>query len=383
MSSKNRKRRGRGEGSIFQRDDGRWVAKVSLGLDQNGKRRRRVVYGTTKKEVQERLRKLQEQVDKGILADASRVSVKDYLASWLKTVQVSKAAHTYLQYEQHSRLHLTPILGHLLMAKLTRQHVKQMYVSLAEKGVSASQQRRVGTTLRAAVGQAMEDEILHLNPCRKVPKPRVEKEEMQVWDPDQVARFLEAAKEDRLYALYVLAIDGGLRQGELFGLQWTDFDFATSSVLVQRALEEVRGSLRLKDLKTKKSRRRVVLSTVALGALHEHRKRMLAAGQIDGPVFCDTDGGYLRKSNVVRRSFNVVVKRAGVPRIRFQDLRHTSATLLLLSNENLKVVSERLGHASVKITGDTYSHVTPTMQQAAAEKMARILSQPASQTAGA
>jgi integrase len=212
---------------------------------------------------------------------------------------------------------------------------------------------------------------------------------MRVWDADQAARFLQAARPDRLYALYLLAIDAGLRQGELFGLAWSDTDFATGSLFIQRALEEVKGKLRLKDLKTKKSRRRVTLSTVALEALNEHRKQMLAEGHIDGPVFCDTQGGYLRKSNVVRRSFNQIIKQANdaeaeaaakarrapvlLPRIRFQDLRHTSATLLLLANENLKVVSERLGHASVKITGDTYAHVTPTMQQAAAEKMARIL----------
>jgi integrase len=189
--------------------------------------------------------------------------------------------------------------------------------------------------------------------------------------------------------MYVVAVDTGLRQGELFGLHWPDVDFASGSIFVQRSLEEVKGQLRVKDCKTKKSRRRVTLSTVALDALSEHRKRMLAEGHIDAAVFCDTDGGYLRKSNVVRRSFHKIVKRANelertaavkakreptlLPRIRFQDLRHTSATLLLLANENLKVVSERLGHASVKITGGTYAHVTPTMQQAAADKMAHIL----------
>jgi integrase len=361
--------------------DGLWSGSVSLGYHGNGKRKRKTVYGKTKQEAQEKLRKVQEQADKGMLLNTSRLTVGDYLTAWLKTVETSRAMHTFLQYEQHCRLHLIPILGRILMSKLTRFHVRQMYAELTSRSVSASQQRRIGTTLRAAVGQAIEDEILHLNPCRKVPKPRVEKPEMQVWDVDQVSRFLEAAKEERLHSMYVLAIDTGLRQGELFGLHWTDFDFTTASVFIQRSLEEVKGKLRPKDLKNKKSRRRIILSTVALSALHEHRKRMLAEGHIDGPVFCDTEGGYLRKSNVVRRSFNPIVKRTGIPRIRFQDLRHTSATLLLLGNENLKVVSERLGHGSIKTTGDTYAHVTPTMQQAAAQKMARILGQGASSAA--
>jgi integrase len=384
-----RKRRGRGEGGIYQRGDGTWCACLSLGYDEKGKRTRRIVYGHTKQEVQEKLRKLQDQADRGTLPDASRLSVKDYLTNWLKTVEVAKAMHTYLQYEQHCRLHLIPILGSIPLAKLTCFHIKQLYTTLAENKVTASQQRRIGTTLRVAVGQALEDGLLHVNPCQRVSKPRVEPKEMQIWDSEQTVRFLETARSNRLHALYVLALDTGLRQGELFGLQWPDIDFPTGSLFVQRSLEEVKGKLRTKDTKTKKSRRRVVLSSVALEALHEHRKRMLAEGHMDGPVFCDTQGGYLRKSNVVRRSFDRIVAQANameaeaatkagrtpapLPRIRFQDLRHTSATLLLLANENLKVVSERLGHASVKITGDTYSHVTPTMQQGAATKMARIL----------
>jgi integrase len=393
---KSRKRRGRGEGAIFQRADGMWCAALSLGYDEHGKRNRRVIYGATKKETQQRLRDLQDRADKGTLPDISRLTVKNFLNRWLETVKATKAPHTHLQYEQHCRLHLVPVLGSLRLARLTRFHVRQMYTTLAAKGVSASQQRRVGTTLRVAVGQAMEDGLLHANPCHRVPKPHVEREEMQTWDVKQTAQFLQAAGEDRLYAMYVLAFDTGLRQGELFGLHWPDLDFTSSSLFVKRSLEEVKGVLRTKDCKTKKSRRRVTLSAVAVKALHEHRKRMLVEGHIDGPLFCDTNGSYLRKSNVVRRSFDRIVKQVNerekattmghresvlLPRIRFQDLRHTSATLLLLANENLKVVSERLGHASVKMTGDTYSHVTPTMQKAAAEKMNRILGQAVTRTA--
>jgi integrase len=144
-------------------------------------------------------------------------------------------------------------------------------------------------------------------------------------------------------------------------------------VFVQRSLEEAKGQLHLKDVKSRSSRRRIDLSRRTVTALHEHRKQMLVEGHIDGPVFCAPEGVYLRKSNVVRRSFLPIVKRAGVPRIRFHDLRHTCATLLLIANVNPKVVSERLGHASIQITLDTYSHVLPTMQKRAAEKMDRIL----------
>jgi len=208
---------------------------------------------------------------------------------------------------------------------------------------------------------------------------------MQVYDLDQVARFLDAARTDRLFALYVLALDSGMRQGELFALHWTDFDFASGSVLVQRSLEEINGHHRLKETKSAKGRRRIPLSRFTLDALNEHRKRMLADGYMSGPVFCNTDGGFLHKANVLRRSFWPIITNANkeakqqntepalLPEIRFHDLRHTCATLLLLAGENPKVVSERLGHASIELTLNCYSHVLPTMQQGAAAKMNAIL----------
>jgi integrase len=208
---------------------------------------------------------------------------------------------------------------------------------------------------------------------------------MQVNDASQVTRFLGAAKEDRLYALYVLALDSGMRQGELVALQWADVDFTAGSVVVQRSLEEINGKLRLKDTKSAKGRRRIELSRFAQDALHEHRKAMLAEGKDvrTGPVFCAPEGGWLRKGNFLRRSFWPCIESANqktraaaveagtqppddLPVIRFHDLRHTCATLLLLADVNVKVVSERLGHASIQLTLDTYSH---EMQKAAVAKM--------------
>jgi integrase len=177
----------------------------------------------------------------------------------------------------------------------------------------------------------------------------------------------------------------------LFALQWQDFDFATGSVLVQRSLEEINGHHRIKETKSARGRRRIDLSQFTLDVLHEHRKRLLAAGHAAAPVFCDHQGGWLRKGNVLRRSFWPIIERANekamakakqggkepslLPCIRFHDLRHTSASLLLLADVNVKVVSERLGHASIQLTLDTYSHVLPTMQKAAAAKMDGIFAQ--------
>ena len=166
-----------------------------------------------------------------------------------------------------------------------------------------------------------------------------------------------------------------MREGELFGLQWPDVNLEDGWLCVQRTLEEVRGKMQLREPKTEKSRRRIELPAFVVDALHEHRKRMLAEGHDvkKGLVFCDTDGGYLRRSNVARRSFKRILGRANLPPIRFHDLRHTAASLLLLLGENPKVVQERLGHSRIEVTLNTYSHVLPTMQKEAAQKLNKLL----------
>jgi integrase len=369
----NRKRRGRGEGGIFQRADGLWCASVSAGYNAHGKRKRRTVYGHSKAEVREKLQALHASAARGVLNDADRLTVAEYLPRWLdNTVKPKVAPTTYNRYEQHVRLHLVPHLGKVRLSKLTPLHVEQLYGDMAKAGASASEQAKVGTALRMALRQAVRLQLLAYNPAADVPRPKAQKEEIRPLDLQQVTLFLEAAKSDRLYPLYVLALDSGMRQGELFGLQWPDFDFESGSVQVQRSLEEIKGKLRLKDVKTAKARRRIDLSPFALGVLHEHRKAMLAEGRAAGPVFCDTRGGWLRKSNFARGSFKPALERAGLPDTRFHDLRHTCATLLLLADVNVKIVSERLGHSKIQITLDTYSHVLPTMQKNAAEKLDRI-----------
>ncbi len=277
-----------------------------------------------------------------------------------------------------------------------------MYADMEARGASASERAKVGTALRMALKQACRLRLLGHNVAGDVPKPKVAREEIQPLDPSQMGLILRAADGDRLAALYTLALDSGMRQGEIFGLHWTDVDFAAAAVQVRRSLEEMAGTTRLKDVKTAKARRRIDLSPDTVAALNEHRQRMLAEG-LDvraGPVFADTDGNFLRKSNVARRSFARIVQRAGelaaadaerlglphaasLPRkLSFHDLRHTTATLLLLTGENVKVVSERLGHGSVEITLNVYSHVLPSMGKRAAETMAGIFNRARAESGG-
>lgn len=366
-----RKRRGRGEGSIYQRADGRWCATVSAGYNGSGRRRRKTIYGQTKRDVQEKLKRLD---PAAVIRDASALTVRDFLKRWIdNTARPAVAPTTYQRYEQIARLQVIPYVGGVRLTSLAAIHVEQLYADLRRDGVSPRGIQMAGTLLQTALRHAVRLGLISHNPCQNVRKPRTAKAEMRVLTAGQVAVFLKAAESDRLYAMYYLAIATGMRQGELFGLKWADIDFEGRSVFVQRTLEEISGKLRLKETKSVKGRRRIELPQRAVAALTAHRKRMLAEGNISAPVFCDATGGHLRRPNVHRRSFYPILKRAQLPRIRFHDLRHTAATLLLLAGVHAKIVSERLGHASIEITLNTYSHVLPTMQREAADKLDRLL----------
>jgi integrase len=371
-----RRRRGRGEGAIRERADRLWEARISLGYGLDGKRVSKSVYGKTKKEVQEKLRELQDNHARGIAVDAGEMTLAAWLGRWLKMIQPTVEQNTYGPYERHVRLHIVPLLGAIRLSKLRRGDIVGFYPALAQQEVSPAMQRKIGTTLTIALNKAVDLDLIPSNPATKVDKPRAPKAEIQVLDVDQIARFQRAAEGDRLHALYVTATDSGARPGELFALLWPDVDFDRGFLSIMKSLEGINGALRVKDVKTAKSRRRIDLSSHTLAILASHRERMLTEGHCstDRPVFCDTDGGYLRLSKLHKNSFKPILARAGLPAIRLYALRHTCATMLLLADVPAKVVSERLGHSSITLTLDTYSHVLPTMQQRAADVMGLVLS---------
>ena len=391
MAGDNRKRRGRGEGSIYFRpDDQTWVGSVSLGTGSNGKRRRRVYYGNSKAEVQQALRKAQSDHDTGMLADVTKLKVVEYLDRWLENTAKGRVQpRTWHRYEQMIRLRLKPTLPDIALSQLRSIHVEGAYTTIRLRGASPSVCQSAAEVLHSALRDAVRLKMIPFNPTEGVDRPKYRRPEMTALSREQALLFLEAASGDRLFALYVVALDTGMRQGELLALEWSDIDMAAGVVVVQRTLEDVNGALRVKEPKTARSRRRIDLSGFAMETLHDHRKAMLAEGNARSPVFCASEGGHLRKSNQRQRSFMPTLARANaleteraklagreptlLPRIRFHDLRHTCASLLLLADENVKVISERLGHASIQLTLDTYSHVLPTMGKRAAGKMDGIL----------
>jgi integrase len=278
--------------------------------------------------------------------------------------------------------------GGVRLNKLAALHVENFYSQMERDGASAWTRKMAGVLLTDALRHAVRLKLIPFNPAADVVKARPEEKEMRFLTEAEAKRFLEAARGNRLHALFATAVGTGMRQGELLGPQWGDIDFEKGTVAVQRSLALVKQTFILKEPKSKRSRRTLTLSRFVLDALHEHRKEMVAEGNFTAPVFCTRTGNFITKSNFIRYSFKPILQRAHkaaveeagkrntepalLPPIRFHDLRHTHATALLAKGHSIKAVSQRLGHASIELTLRVYAHVLPTDDGALAEGLNRM-----------
>ncbi len=367
-----RKRRGRGEGAIYQRPDGRWVATVSLGYGANGKRKRRTVYGKSKQEAQTKLNKLTSSSMASTLVDIDKQTVAQFMDRWLRDVaKPTVGSNTYHSYSIANKNHVSKRIGGVRLQKLTASHIQWMFAEMAREGIGPPTRRVVHIVLNVALRHAMEQNLVVRNVCRLVKITKVPKPKIHPLDSRQVAVFLDAAKGDRYEALYHLAVGSGMRQGEIFGLHWADTDLVSGTVSVHQSLVgPLPSELRLGDVKTASGRRMIRLPQHVIRALEEHRRRMMADG-FGGLefVFCNRGGRFIRRGHFTRFEFKPLLKRAGLPSIRFHDLRHTHACLCLAAGQHPKVVQERLGHANIAMTMDTYSHVLPSIDAGTADKL--------------
>jgi integrase len=373
-------RRGNGEGSITRRKDGLYMGRYTVQTAAGTKRK--ALYGKTRQEVAEKLTRAMADRDDGFVFDADNLRVGEYLERWLvDSVLDTVRPTTYERYEQLVRIHLRPALGGMKLKNLTPVHVRRLYREKLEAGLSARTVQYFHVTLHKALKQAVQDGLIPRNATEAVKAPQVRREEIRPLSAEQVKMLLETACGDRLEALFVLAIHTGLRQGELLGLKWEDVDLESCALRVRRTLATAKGGSILMAPKTKGSRRSVKLTQGAVDVLRSHLQRQLQeidkAGSLwreNGMVFASEIGEPLNRHHLTSRHFKGLLKRAGLPEIRFHDLRHTCATLLLSKNVNPKIVSEMLGHASIAITLDTYSHVLPNMRDQAAAAMEDALS---------
>lgn len=369
------KRRGNGEGSICQRkSDGRWLASVVIGRDATGKRKRKVCYGWTKAEVQEKLAKLIPQAQDGTLANLSDLTVGAYFDRWIEnSVRPNRRASTYDIYRRAADLYIKPFIGGVLLAKLMPANVEGLYSTMERQGLSGKLRQMVHGVLRTGLGKALKAGIVTRNVCDCVERPVAVRYDHTVLTKEQAVAFLQVSQTHRLHALFVLAITSGLRQGELLSLKWDDIDLDAGVVHVRRTVVQVNNTFVVNDPKTAKSRRQVEIPAIAVEALEEHRGRQLREGFAgDGRVFVGQRGAWLRRNSVIAQ-LRRLLELADCPRIRFHDLRHACASLMLLDGVNPKVVQERLGHSTISQTMDTYSHVMPTMQRDAADRLGSML----------
>jgi integrase len=369
--------RGHHEGSIFKRLDGRWVAMLTL---PHGKRKS--LYGTTRQEVQRKLAAAQRELELGLLVFSDRQTVSQYLTSWLETIEPTLDATTWRRHREYVELHIVPAVGTERLCELSAQQVQHLYADRLATGLSSSTVHHLHATLHKALKDAERLGLVARNVCKLVNAPRMAETEIHPLSPEQARTLLQAARGDRFEVLYQVALSTGMRESELLGLRWADVDLEakpTGLVHVRTQLARNKGEWIWKEPKTRRSRRQIALPRSVVEALRTYRvqqakerERLGAVWRDYDLVFCNEVGGPLFGTFVLR-CFVRLLKSSGLPQIRFHDLRHTAATLLLSARVNPKVVSEVLGHATVAITLDIYSHVLPDMQHDAALAMGALL----------
>lgn len=388
MERKQRKRRGRGEGSVYQRQDGLWIASISLGYDADGKRQRLVVAGTTKTEALENLDKKKAEARVGSLPDAGGLTVGQLLDRWLESSKATTETRTHEERFRVVKNHLKPRVGGLKLSKVNALHVESLYADMARDGVGMETIRNVGKLLGIAFAHACTLKLIPFSPVAVIKKPKPSKRHMLFLTADQVKILLDAAKGQPCYPLLILALATGCRQGELLALTWDDIDLTKGMLTVRRALSGTDSGFQLKEPKTPSSRRTIALPDLAVSVLTKHKADALKAGLLDAPVFCTKSGNWLSRPNVLR-ALRAVIQRANTPagkinkggrpkqgqekpkevvellklipaKLRFHDLRHTVASILLSQGQSVRAVSQRLGHSNAALPLRVYAHCMPS-----------------------
>lgn len=362
------RRRGHGEGSVYQRADSRWAASVELA-PVGGLRRRKVLYARSKPELLRKMRAVQDRRDAGMPVLDARRNTADFLTYWAQEVLPGTiSASTLDGYRYIVRRDIVPYIGHVPLATLGPEHVHVMLRALEARGLSPRTVAYARAVLRRALRLAERWGMVSRNSAALVDAPRQRRRETDYLSLEQVRALVEAAHGDRLGALYVLAVTTGLRRGEALALLWPDADLDAGTVQVRASLKRVRGQGLVRDEpKTRNSHRTVPLPELTVTMLRRQRLRQraeaLAAGWAwseDGYLFTTALGMPLDPSNLTGR-WHLFCAGAGIGRVRYHALRHTAATMLLTEGVPLAVISKTLGHAGLAITADIYASVVPQL----------------------
>ena len=366
-------RRAYGHGAIYRRADGRWEAQLRLGAGG-----RKSYYGKTKREAASKLAEASWMIASQLPVRCGRLAVDQYLDDWLDVTRRRVRPSTIVNYELNVN-RIREYLGAVPLMRLSPPRIQATYDALARRGLSAYSVLQAHRTLSTALNQAMHWGLIPRNRAATVFPPKPEPRETKALTPEELRVLIKSTRGDRFHALWLMLGTGGLRLCEALGLTWDVSDLRAGRLHVRKALQRQRtAGFVFVPTKARTSRRTVILTSLALRALRAHRRRQseLPPGIHPwadcGLVFSTSTSGPLdqaRPGLALRRALD----KAGLPRIRIHDLRHTAASALLADGIHPKSVQEFLGHSSIKVTLDTYSHVMPTMHAEAMRRLDRIL----------
>lgn len=370
-------------GHILKRGKNSYTVVVSLGRDPTtGKRKQQwISVKGTRKGAETRLSEVLNQLDNGTFLKPGKTTLAEYLQKWLAEYAKPRLSpQSYERYANITRQYLIPELGNMPLTQLKPEHLQRWYATKQNKGISARTIKYNHAVIHKALATAIKWGLLTRNVADGVDMPRVGKNEMQVWSEGEVTHFLEASKGSPYYELFFMALFTGMRRGELLALRWQDVDFIYSQVYVNRSLHQLEDrSYIFTEPKSAKSRRTIALSPSAILTLKDLYEKRKAQCVLTGTILKDSDlifstpEGRSLCPDTVTAAWSVLAARAGVKPIRLHDARHTHASMLLKQGVHPKIVQERLGHSTIAMTLDTYSHVAPGLQEAAAAAFDKML----------
>jgi integrase len=368
------KRRSNQEGTIYQRENGTWRAQVTLDGQRLNFRAR------TQRECQGWLKKTIGRIDDGMTYASTKTTLEEYMSSWLESSKASLRETTWSHYKSVTDRYIVPKIGRIKLIELRGDQIQTLYDHMVGEGIGIPTVIKVHTVLQSALSHAVKAGKIGSNPVQATLPPRAPSREMSVLDESQVNTLLIASKRHRLEALWHLAITTGMRQMELLGLKWTDLDWDKQTLKVERQLvrSRVKG-IQFLPPKTNSGRRTLSLGSNTISALKDHHKRLQIEKQAvgeswveNGLIFTNALGKPIDPRRLLK-DFKKLLNVGGLPEIRFHDLRHTSATLMLNQGIPIMVVSRRLGHARPSITLNIYGHLIPSMDVKAAEKLDELV----------
>ncbi len=369
-------------GQLVQRGERSWYVRVFLGRDANGQRKfhNKTIHGT-KKDAQHYLNAVLRELDLGTFVEPRTQTLSQYVEHWLQAAARPRVStRTADGYEALLRRYVLPTLGLNKLSDIKALDIQAIYAGMLARELSARIVRHTHSALHNALKQAVKWGMLARNPAELVELPKVSRSERRVLSPEEAIRFLQVAAEAPRGLIFAFALLSGMRPEEYLALQWRDLDFTRGTITVQRALIRHKGTWSFAEPKTARSRRTIPLPASLLQSLRQHKRQQaedrLKAGslwQVHDLIFCSEIGTPLAIPSLTYRYFRPLLVQAELPQIRLYDLRHSHATLLLFAEEHPKIVSERLGHATITLTLDTYSHVLPHMQKRATERLETLL----------